>query len=183
MGRLGTAFSLFFKILFNRETAEKAQAVLLLPPGAELPAPETKVEPPKPAAPPKPEVPPGIDALVLLAALQREARFLDLFQEDLSSFADAQIGAAVRDVHRDTKATLDRIFGIERLRGEEEGTNIAIPADFNPLELRLVGSVGATPPASARLVHAGWRATKCELPKWNGQPEAAKILAPAEAEV
>lgn len=183
MGRLGTAISLFFKVLFNSETAEKAQTVLLPSPGGQTAAIEEKPEPPKPAAPPKPEVHPGVDALVLLAALQREARFLDLFQEDLSSFADAQIGAAVRDVHRDTKATLDRIFGITRLRSEEEGTTIAVPADSNPLELRLVGSVGATPPSSARLVHAGWKATRCELPKWNGEPEAAKILAPAEAEV
>lgn len=183
MGRLGTALTLFFKILFNRETAEKAQAVLLLPAASESPTAATKAEPPKPAAPPQPAAQRGVDALVLLAALQREARFLDLFQEDLSSFADAQIGAAVRDVHRDTKATLERIFGIERLRAEEEGASITVPADFNPLELRLIGSVGATPPETARLVHAGWRATKCELPTWNGQAEAAKILAPAEAEV
>ncbi|WP_222434819.1 DUF2760 domain-containing protein [Blastopirellula retiformator] len=175
---MGTAISLFFKVLFNSETAEKAQTVLLPSPSGQA----AKLEE-KPATPPKPEVHPGVDALVLLAALQREARFLDLFQEDLSSFADAQIGAAVRDVHRDTKATLDRIFGITRLRSEEEGTTIEVPADSNRLELRLVGSVGATPPSSARLVHAGWKATRCELPKWNGEPEAAKILAPAEAEV
>ncbi|MFI4876854.1 MAG: DUF2760 domain-containing protein [Blastopirellula sp. JB062] len=177
MGRLGTALSLFFKILFNRETAEKAEATLLLPAAAEQPTEDSAPQPPQPVAAS------GVDALILLAALQREARFLDLFQEDLSSFTDAQIGAAVRDVHRDTKATLDRIFGIARLREEEEGTNIEVSSSFDPVKLRLVGSVGATPPERARLVHAGWRATKCELPKWNGQAEAAKILAPAEAEV
>ena len=38
-------------------------------------------------------------ALQLLALLQQDARFIDFIQEDLSSFSDADIGAAARVVH------------------------------------------------------------------------------------
>src|SRR5207253_6846543 len=36
-------------------------------------------------------------AVQLLAILQREGRLLDFLQEDVDGYADAQIGAAVRD--------------------------------------------------------------------------------------
>ena len=40
----------------------------------------------------------------------REARFVDLVNESLDGYSDAQIGAAARDVLRDSKKVLDRLF-------------------------------------------------------------------------
>ncbi|PQO33459.1 DUF2760 domain-containing protein [Blastopirellula marina] len=181
MSRIGLAFKLFFQILFNSEVAQRAESL-------SLPAPqqEKKPEPPPPPPPPpkaKPPRPDGIDALVLLATLQREARFLDLFQEDLSEYDDAQIGAAVRDVQRDTKATLNRLFAISPVLSEEEGGRIELPASFDASEIRLVGNVQNEKPSGGTLVHRGWRATKCDVPKFNGTLEQAQVLNPAEVEV
>src|SRR5207247_2954163 len=76
--------------------ADKVQALLEPPP------------PPPPAPPPKPSGAP----LRLLALLQREGRLLDFLLEDIQSYPDAQIGAAVRDIHRQcqhaVKEHLDR---------------------------------------------------------------------------
>lgn len=121
--------------------------------------------------------------MVLLATLQREARFLDLFQEDLADYDDAQIGAAVRDVQRDTKATLNRLFAIESVRTEEEGGRIDLPESIDANEIRLVGNVQNEKPAGGTLVHRGWRATKCDVPKFSGSLAQAKILNPAEVEI
>src|SRR5262249_54971860 len=56
-------------------------------------------EPPKPAEPAKPSGAP----LRLLALLQREGRLLDFLMEDVQPYTDAQIGAAVRDIHRNSR--------------------------------------------------------------------------------
>lgn len=180
MGRIGLAFKLFFQILFNSEVAQRAETLSLPAPPKEEAAPPP---PPPPKPKPKPAAPQGIDALVLLATLQREARFLDLFQEDLSEYEDAQIGAAVRDVQRDTKATLNRLFAIEPVRSEEEGGRIELPESIDSVEIRLVGNVQNGKPSGGTLVHRGWKATKCDVPKFNGTLAQAQVLNPAEVEV
>lgn len=181
MGRIGLAFKLFFQILFNHEVAQRAKTLELPPPKEEAKQPTPP--PPLPAKPDKPKRPEGVDALVLLATLQREARFLDLFQEDLSAYDDAQIGAAVRDVHRDTKAVLGRLFAIGPVRTEEEGTKVELPESLDAAEIRLVGNVQNSKPARGTLVHRGWKATKCEIPQFTGTLKQAQVLNPAEVEV
>ncbi|WDI42278.1 DUF2760 domain-containing protein [Bremerella sp. P1] len=183
MSRIGLAFKLFFQILFNSDVAKRAEKLSLPAPNEQEKKPEPPPPPPPPPKPPKPPRPDGIDALVLLATLQREARFLDLFQEDLSEYDDAQIGAAVRDVQRDTKATLNRLFAISPVRGEEEGGRIDLPESFDASEIRLVGNVQNEKPSAGTLVHRGWKATKCDVPKFNGTLEQAQVLNPAEVEV
>ena len=57
----------------------------------------------KEEAPPEkvPEPPPSpLPAVQILAALQREGRLIDFLEEDLSAYEDAQIGAAVRNIHQ-----------------------------------------------------------------------------------
>ncbi|MBA2117781.1 DUF2760 domain-containing protein [Bremerella alba] len=182
MSRIGLAFKLFFQILFNSEVAERAETLSLPAPEKEAKPAETPPPKPKPK-PAKPQRPEGIDALVLLATLQREARFLDLFQEDLSEYDDAQIGAAVRDVQRDTKATLNRLFAIGPVCDENEGNRIDLTPSFDASEIRLVGNVQNEKPAGGTLVHRGWRATKCDVPTFNGTLAQAQVLNPAEVEV
>jgi hypothetical protein len=135
---------------------------------------------PKPAAP-KPPV--RSEAITLLAALQREARFVDFIQESLAGYSDAQIGAAARDVHRDCGAVLQRMFALRAAVTEEEGKEVEIPAGFDAGRWRLTGNVTGEPPFHGRLVHPGWEATTCELPTWSGNAAAARIVAPAEVEL
>jgi len=186
MDRLLVAIRLFFRILSRPEIADRARQLLdevaVTPPGrAAAPAPAA----PKPAARPTPAtaVPARSDALAVLSVLQREARLVDFLKEDIAPYADAQVGAAVRDVHRDAGAALERLFALRPVLDQAEGSDVAIPANADAGRLRLVGNVGATAPTRGRLQHAGWQATKVELPQFTGSNDAARIVAPAEVEV
>src|SRR4051794_25531338 len=78
------------------------------------------------------------DALTLLSVLQREARLVDFLKEDIAGYDDAQVGAAVRDVHRDAAAALDRLFALRPVSAEGEGAEVAIPASVDAVRMRLV---------------------------------------------
>jgi hypothetical protein len=149
-----------------------------LVPREEAPAPEPVA--PKLAVP---RPPARSEAITLLAALQREARFVDFVLESLAGYSDAQIGAAARDVHRDCGAVLKRMFALRPVVTDEEGKEVEVPAGFDAGRWRLTGNVTGKPPFNGRLVHPGWEATICELPTWSGKADAAKIVAPAEVEL
>jgi hypothetical protein len=151
-------------------------------------AASTPTESPQPKQPPapkpaSPKAPVRNEAITLLAALQREARFIDFVQESLAGYSDAQIGAAARDVHRDCGAVLQRMFALRPAVADEEGKEVEIPAGFDASRWRLTGNVTGQPPFRGRLVHPGWEATTCELPSWSGSAAAARIVAPAEVEL
>lgn len=182
--RLALALGTFFKVLFDRDFAERLGKLdsLATPPSAETapePAPTVPAkEPPKPA--PKPA---RSEAITLLATLQREARFVDLVMEPLTDYTDAQVGAAARDVLRDCGETLERLFAIRPVVDAEEGSAHETPADFDAARYRLTGKVAGDPPYRGQLVHHGWQATRCELPTWSGKDDAALIVASIELEL
>jgi hypothetical protein len=184
MDRLLVAIRLFFRILSRPAIADRARQLLdevaVTPPGrpaaaAPIPAPTARPTPPAPPA--------RSDALALLSVLQREARLVDFLKEDITPYADAQVGAAVRDVHRDAGAALERLFALRPVMDQAEGSDVPIPTSADTGRLRLVGNVGATAPSRGRLQHAGWQATKVELPQFTGSNDTARIVAPAEVEV
>src|SRR5690606_12963637 len=119
----------------------------------------------------------------LLAALQREARFVDLVSESLDGYSDAQIGAAARGALTDCGKVLKRVFALEPVAKEAEGETVEVPASYDTGRLRLSGNLSRQPPLEGTLVHAGWVATKCEVASWTGSPVAALVVAPAEIEV
>lgn len=123
------------------------------------------------------------DALTFLSVLQREARLVDFIQEPIAAYPDAQIGAAVRDVHSGCKAVFDRLLDLQPLLGEAEGSRVTVPADAPAERYRLVGNVTGAPPHTGQLAHHGWQATRCEIPKWSGDAGAALVVAPAEVEL
>lgn len=174
------AMRAFFAVLFRGEVAARVKTALdqRVQPVA---------EPPKPSAPTvrieRPKAPPRSEAITLLAALQREARFLDLAQESLDEYSDAQVGAAARDVLRDARKVLDRLFAVQPVLNQEEGVSVEVPAEFDAGRFRLTGNVTGQPPFRGRLVHHGWQATKCELPAWSGSEASARVVAPAEVEL
>jgi hypothetical protein len=121
------------------------------------------------------------DALTLLAVLQREARLIDFLQEPIAPYTDAQVGAAVREVHAKASAVLERTLALQQVMGLPEGTVVQVPADAS--RVKLAGNVTGQPPYRGRLTHPGWEATKLELPAWTGANDAARIIAPAEVEL
>lgn len=182
---LGLAFRAFFAVLSRRESAERVRAALAptaAKPQDTLPAPAKSPEKPTTTTAKPAEAPPKrSEALTLLSALQREARLVDLVMEPLDGVEDAAIGAAVRDVLRDSQKTLNRMFALQPLADEEEGDAIDLPASPSPAMYRLVGS--ATSATRGTIAHRGWRATKCEVPKWTGASSESNVLAPIEVEV
>ncbi len=185
---LGLAFRAFFAVLSRRESAERVRAALT-PPAEKLQDNLPKPAP-SPASPLSPSTgrggtsdvsPKRSEALTLLSALQREARLIDLVMEPLEGLEDAAIGAAVREVFRDSQKTLNRMFALQPLADEEEGDTIDLPASRSPAMYRLVGN--ATTATRGRIAHRGWRATKCEVPKWTGAASESNVIAPIDVEV
>lgn len=158
MNKLGLAFKAFFAVLKNGTPAA-------------LPTEQKLVEPAR------------SEALTLLAALQREARLVDFLMEPLDGCTDQQVGAAVRDIQKDSRKVLERMFALTPLRSESEGYVISIPAGFDAVEFKLTGNVSGDAPYRGELMHPGWIATQVEVPVWNGKPQSASIVAPAEVEI
>ncbi|QDU55942.1 DUF2760 domain-containing protein [Aeoliella mucimassa] len=172
--RIWLAFQTFFKVLFNKEFATDLEQLQLEgpPQPAALPTPT-----------PKPKPPARSEAITLLATLQREARFVDMVSESLDAYSDAQIGAAARDVLRDCGQVVERLFALKPMADQEEGQPIEVPAAYDAAQYRLVGSVSGEGPFNGTLQHAGWKATKVELPQWSGDEASALVVAPAEVQV
>jgi hypothetical protein len=178
--RLWLAIRAFFAILFQASVAESVRGVLESPAGTK---PEPRPAPARTPQPQPPKPPPRSEALTLLAALQREARFIDLTQESLDQYTDQQVGAAARDVLRDCHTVLDRLFALQPIVADEEGSQVEVPVGFDQGRYRMTGEVTGDPPFRGRLVHHGWQASKCELPIWSGSSQAARVIAPVEVEL
>ena len=126
------------------------------------------------------------EALELLAALQRDARFIDFIKEDISSCDDVSLAAAARTTHDRCAETLERFFQIRPLSHVPEGdTTIIDPAAQNPARLRISGAASHAfgTEVACRVAHAGWIAEKCDPPRWSGKEEDALVLAPVELEI
>ncbi|HEV3340120.1 MAG TPA: DUF2760 domain-containing protein [Pirellulales bacterium] len=184
MGRIGLAVRVFFRVLFDAALAQRVRPLLSgEAPSAVAPPDEEGRTTPTPT-PKTSKKPPGrSDALNLLAMLQREARLVDFIQEPIAGYSDEQIGAAVRDVHRDCAAVFERVFALVPIRQEAEGSTIELSGDFDAAQFRLAGRVPEQPPFRGTLAHHGWRTTQCVLPEWNGSEAAATVIAPAVMEL
>ncbi len=207
MSRIGLAFSSFIRLLFGKKLSPAVAGYLpaelaQLPPGRPEPAPEPKA-PAKPAVAarpePKPEPKPDprpepaakkVDpsaaqrdgALALLALLQRDGRLVDFLREPLDGFADADIGAAARDVHRGCKKVLDQYFTLEPVMPGADDAKVTVPKGFDPAEIRVIGEAKGEPPFAGALRHHGWRAAKAQLPTLADGVDRT-IVAPAEVEL
>ena len=127
-------------------------------------------------------VPSGPD-LRVLAVLQRDGRLIDFLEEDLDGYADAQIGAAVRDIHRGCRKSLHDYLTIEPVMNAAEEERGTIAPDYDPAAIRLVGNVNGVPPFQGVLKHHGWRVKEAHLPTLPATRGDASVLSPAEVEV
>ena len=176
MGKFAMGFKTMFRVWSDPWFAYRVKELLTME------TPPDQLTAPKPR---KPEVtlPKRSEALTLLSVMQREGRLVDFLQEPISDYSDQQVGAAVRDVHKDCGAALRRMFALKPIREESEGTTITVVSDYDAAEYRLVGNVSGSGPFRGELAHPGWTATKVELPEWTGRDESAKVVAPVEVEV
>jgi hypothetical protein len=121
-------------------------------------------------------------AVQMMALLQRDGRLIDFLMEDLATYTDAQIGAAVRDVHAGCRRALDRYVTLESVLSAREGEPTTVPDPIDAAAIRLVGNVTGRPPFRGTLLHRGWRVSRVELPPL-GPASSRRVIAQAEIEV
>lgn len=122
------------------------------------------------------------EGVQLLALFQKEGRLIDFLMEDVSGFDDAEIGAAVRDIHKGCRKVLDEHFTLRRVLTEAEGDSVTVPEGFDPSTIDLQGNVSGSAPFKGTLVHGGWYADEVKLPTVPAGADA-KVVAPAQVEV
>ncbi len=175
MSRIGSAFRSFFSILFSG----------ILPEDIALEFGYSKAKP-APVAPPVqvPQVKVSDGALQILQILQRDSRLIDFLMEDIASYSDDQIGAAVRSLHSDCRATLGRHVTLAPVIDSVEGTFHKLDAAKapDPNRIKLIGNVPANGKApGGTLRHRGWMVASVNLPAIGKQDVA--VIAPAEIEI
>ncbi|MBI1788567.1 MAG: DUF2760 domain-containing protein [Acidobacteria bacterium] len=170
MSRISLAFRSFFAILFHGALPD----ALLTSLGLAHRAGSKPV--PAPAA-----HSPSDGALQMLAILQRDARLIDFLMEDISSYSDDQVGAAVRSLHDQCRDSLQRYVQLAPVIDGVEGTHTKL-ASADPASVKLLGNVPPQPPPGGTLRHRGWRCAKIDLPA-PGARHNFSIVAPAEVEI
>lgn len=160
---LALAFKAFFKCLGKNPQAEEIARVL-------QPEEQKQLEAPRPSY---------STSAQLLAAFQKEGRFIDFLQEDLSGFGDAQVGSVSRSVQEGCRKVLKQYLTLAPVMTEKEGDSVTIEQGFDPHKISLVGKVEGDPPFKGQLRHHGWLLEKDELPDLG----APNVLLAAEVEL
>jgi hypothetical protein len=180
--RLTFAFRCFFSLLFQGKIPQEVLEALEGS-TAELAPPATT-----PTAPASAKVggdtsdPGGDRAVQMLALLQRDGRLVDFLEEDVSSYPDGQLGAAVRSIHTSCRQVLERYIRLEPVISSEEDHPVTVPPGFDSAAIKLLGNISGEPPIQGLLRHRGWRVAAVNLPSLpHGSGRA--IVAPAEVEV
>lgn len=146
----------------------------LPPPGRPAPAPAAPAAVLQAAAPDA--------ALVLLSLLQKEGRFIDFIEEEITGYTDQEVGAAARVVHAGCRRVLRQHLSIAPVREEAEGSSVTLMKGFDPASVRPTGNVVGEPPFTGSLVHRGWRAVEVRLPQVASSHDV-HVLAAAEVEL
>ena len=178
--RLWLAWLSFFRILFNGQFAAK---VARLPEGEAAPS-----APAKPSVPPTTAVvstsaaqaTPADGALQLLSLFQREGRFVDFVEQEVTKFSDADVGAAARLVHEGCRRALHAHARVVAVRHEAEGAPLTL--EQASADVKLVGNVAGSAPFRGVLRHRGWRVESLSLPTLIGAHDP-RLVAAAELEL
>jgi hypothetical protein len=181
--RVVSAFRCFLSILLHAQIPEDI-AQKLIKPAAAIPQAPPAVAPSvsrlKEVERPSAE---SFDrAVQMLALLQRDGRLIDFLAENISTYPDAQIGAAVRTIHDTCRQVLDQYVKLEPILNSEEDEPVMVPAGFDPAAIKLIGNVAGEPPVRGVLRHKGWRVKEMNLP---ALPQGAgrMVVTPAEVEL
>lgn len=183
--RVSYAARCFFAVLSRGEVPEDiAPEVVRV--AAPAPAPEREEAPPQLPAE-RVEPPPAEEttdrAVQLLALLQRDGRLVDFFGEDIAPYQDAQIGAAVRELHANCRNALEQYVTLEPVIDGEEDRPVTVEEGFDPAAVKLVGNVTGRAPLRGLLRHRGWRVARVSLPSLPPRGAGREVVAPAEVEI
>lgn len=122
----------------------------------------------------------------LLSLLQGKGRLIDFLKDDITTYPDAQVGAAARVVHNGCADVLKEYFKIAAIHDAAEGSTVSLEAGYDTDKFRLVGKVGGEPPFKGNLLHHGWIVEEITLPRLVKTGEELKkhrVITPAEVEL
>ena len=158
--------------------------VILLGRGGRSEPGPPKAEAAKPVSVPAAGSQAEAEIVSFLATLQERGRLVDFVMEDITTYDDAQVGAAARVVHEGCKAALREHFKIQSVREENEGSSVTVPEGYAADEYRLIGSIRGAGPFSGTLVHRGWKTEWVKLPRIvRVNAKRLPTIAPAEVEL
>lgn len=185
VGGAGTLVLWLFVLFQGRGLAKRVQRETIAEPPEVEKGKDDKAEKLEPAAPVEPQYVQASPqaAVQMLAVLQREGRLIDFLEEDLSLYQDAQIGAAVRNIHEGCKKALTEYVELKPIFQESEGAQVTVAPGFDAKAVRLTGNVAGDPPFTGILRHRGWKVAKLELPLPTTEQKQDWVLAPAEVEI
>lgn len=169
-------FRIWFDVKFAARVAELCEgAAGSLPAPSPVPSAAAAVQPAvaEPASS-------ANGALQLLSLLQREGRFLDFVEQDVTAFTDADIGAAARLVHEGCRRAVHAHARVVSVRSETEGTQLTL--EQASADVKLVGNLAGSAPFRGVLRHRGWRVEDLTLPTLIGTRDP-KLVAAAELEL
>lgn len=167
--RVAFAFRAFFSLLFGGRLPDDLLDTFR---PVTVPAPE-------PAARHEEDVD---RAVQILSILQRDGRLMDFLQEDIGGYGDAQVGAAVRDVHANCRAAVARYLTVAPVLDVPEGDRVRTDAVGDPARVKVIGTLSSSAGQAGVVRHRGWLVTSLALPPL-GPPGARRVIAPAEVEV
>ncbi len=169
------AFSGFRRVFKDPDFAREVAALAKGEPARSL------ARPAPPAAMPLATAAPD-SALLLLGLLQKQGRFVDFVQEDVTGYSDQEVGAAARVVHQGCREVLKAHLRIAPVHDEPEGSRVTLEPGFDAARIRPTGNVVGDPPFHGALVHRGWQVVTMDLPQVAGGHDL-HILAAAEVEL
>ena len=124
------------------------------------------------------------EVVAFFALLQEKGRIVDFLMEELTSYDDAQVGAAARVIHQGCRQVLQEHFKITAVSEAEEGSQVTVPAGYFGDEYRFVGKFSGEPPFTGKLIHKGWKAESVKLPRIvQTDGKRLPVIAPAEVEL
>ncbi|HEX8292037.1 MAG TPA: DUF2760 domain-containing protein [Pyrinomonadaceae bacterium] len=178
--RISYATRCFFSVLSRGEVPEDI-APEVAPSAAAPPPVDPKLTSGRAEAAPAEDT--GDRAVQLLALLQRDGRLVDFFSEDIAPYQDAQIGAAVRELHANCRQALGQYVTLEPVLDGEEDRPVTVEEGFDPASVKLVGNVTGRAPLRGLLRHRGWRVAEINLPALPPPGAGRAVVAPAEVEI
>ena len=116
--------------------------------------------------------------LRLLYILQKNGRLVDFLKEDISKFSDAEVGAAARKIHEETRKSLEACVRLRPLFPDEEGSEVTLPEGYDKGHIKVVGKVKGSAPYKGILRHKGWKAEEARL-----DGIGSLVVCPAEVEI
>jgi hypothetical protein len=133
LNRILLALRCFFNILFRGALSAEALSDLKLARREAAPGPKGR-------PPPGPARTPADGALQILTILQRDSRLVDFLMEDIASYSDGQVGAAVRELHDQCRDSMARPVTLQPVIDGVEGTPATSPSG-DPRVIRFIGYV------------------------------------------